>query len=512
LLPLQVDDTAPAGGLNPQSEVVQQVGSVVEMHFVPHVFWPPGQLQVPGSGVEQVWPVMVQSPLPQHFPAGQVQAPPTHCLPLVQSLLVQQFPDGMQIPLQSFCVLVHWQVAPLQICPVVLVLQSWQRLPPVPQAAFEPPPRQLLLEQQPLVQELELQTQLPLTHCWPLAQGPLLLPHLQPVALQLSAVKVLHAWQPAPLEPQLFGKLVVTQLFDWQQPAQALPLHWHTPPTHCWPGEQGSPDPQAQAPAAEQLSALMPQMLQEVPVWPQAPVVLPGWQLPLWQQPPLQAVSPAEPQNDVHWWFEVLHVLLIGQSAATLQPQVPPRQRWPIAWSAQSVQPLPLVPQAWSSLPVPQLEPAQQPPLHGCETLQLLVQACAATLQARLLLQSLGVPQPQAPPPLALSHTWPALLPRQVAHTSPREPQAVVEVPVRHTPPDDWLQQPWLHGCDPLQALVHLWLDRSQALWAGQSLVWLQPQAPVTQAWPLVFDEQSRQALPAAPQVRAAVPTLQVPP
>jgi hypothetical protein len=458
--------------------------------------------------VVQVWPVTVQSPLPQQCPDGQTQLPPEHCLPLVQSLLEQQLPDGMHEVPQIFWPEGHWQAPPEQICPPME--QVWQPLPPVPQAPVVLPGRQLLLEQQPFMQEVELHTQAPLTHCWPLAQGPGLLPHLQPLEVQLSATKLLQLTQPTPIEPQV-GKPGVTQLLDWQQPLHAFELHWHTPLTHCWPGEQGEPPPQAQAPEAEQLSALMPQIVHELPVWPQAPVVLPGWHWPLWQQPPLHALRPAAPQKLVHTCVEVLQLLSIGQSPATLQPQVPPRQRWPFAESKQLVQPEPLVPQALSLEPRPQVEPAQQPPLHGCETLQLVVQACAAALQARLELQSPAAPQPQAPPPEAVSHTWPIALPRQVAQTSPIEPQAVVDVPVKHTPPEAWLQQPWLHGWLALQALVQVCVPRSQALCTGQSLVWVQPQAPVTQAWPLLLLLQSRQALPALPQLAGTVPALQVP-
>lgn len=252
---------------------------------------------MPGKVPTQVWPVMVQSPLPQHLPDGQVQVPPTQLLPLVQSLLVQQFADGMQLLPQIFWPLGHWQAPPLQTCPPMV--QAWQLLPLVPQAEVVLPAMQVVPEQQPLPHELELHTHTPPTHCWPLEQAALL-PHLQPVAEQLSEVKVLQLTQPTPEEPQLEGQLEVTQLLLEQQPEQELELHWHTPLTHCWPAAHGEPEPQAQAPAAEQLSALMPQMLHEPPVWPHAPVVVPAWHWPLWQQPPLHAVRLAEPQKPVH--------------------------------------------------------------------------------------------------------------------------------------------------------------------------------------------------------------------
>ncbi len=119
----------------------------------------------------------------------------------------------------------------------------------------------------------------------------------------------------------------------------------------------------------------MPHTPQPPPVWPQAPSVLPGWQLPFWQQPPLHAVCAAAPHAVEQRCETVLQLLPVGQSPAALQPQLPLRHKWPLAESVQSMQALPLAPQALLLPPVAQLVPAQQPPLHGCEALQVVVQA-----------------------------------------------------------------------------------------------------------------------------------------
>jgi hypothetical protein len=151
--------------------------------------------------------------------------------------------------------------------------------------------------QQPL-HELVLQTQLPLTHCWPAAQGPLL-PHLQPPLVQLSALMELQATQFTPPVPQV-ANTDELQVVPLQQPLHEVALHWQLPPTHCWPEAQGTFSPQRQAPDAEQVSAVMPHTLQERPSTPQAPVELPALQEPPWQQPPSHAVWLAPPQEVEH--------------------------------------------------------------------------------------------------------------------------------------------------------------------------------------------------------------------
>jgi hypothetical protein len=271
--------------------------------------------------------------------------------------------------------------------------------------------------------------------------------------------------------------------------------------------------PQRQAPPALQVSAGRPQAVQLPPPTPQALGRLPAWQLPLWQQPPLQAVRLALPHDEVQVWLLVLHAWPVGQSEATLQPQVvPERHRWPLGWLVQSTQARPLPPQLPAALPPLQVPPAQQPPLHAWEPLQLEVQVLAASWHACSELQSAVPLHPQVPPVGLPTHTWPSLETLQGAQTPPSLPQAEAAKPVTHTPASASVQQPFLHGWLALQALVHWWVLTSQAVLSGQSEVVAQPQVPATQAWPAGALEQSRQVLPAAPQAATAVPEPHTPP
>jgi hypothetical protein len=321
-------------------------------------------------------------------PLGQVQAPvvpvTTHFEPGIeeQSLSLQQVPLAMQrltrpqryVPAAQPQVWLGRQELLLIVC-----WQFWQVVPR-PQAVGEVPARQLVPEQQPPLHEVELHWQAPFTHCWPETQG---LPRPQrqlPALLQLSALITLHAVQPTPLMPQLAnadGK----QLFDEQQPpGQELGVHWQLPLTHCCPEAQGPFAPQRQAPADEQVSALMPQTPQLRPSMPQAAGVLPGLQLPPWQQPPLQAVWLAPPQEPEQVCVTVLQLCPVGQSLKAVQPQVvPERQRWPLALVEQSMQARPLAPQLESAVPRLQLPPAQQPALQGWPLLHDPVQVLAET-------------------------------------------------------------------------------------------------------------------------------------
>jgi hypothetical protein len=171
--------------------------------------------------------------------------------------------------------------------------QETQAAPPVPQlgnaSALHTPP-----EQQPLAQDVELQTQVPAEHTWPAPHaGPA--PHLQAPAVQLSAVPgahgmhapppvphapsegVLHvspeqqplahvevhplqapllhvstpaqAWQPDPPLPQALALVPVSQAAPLQQPVgHDVPSQTQVPPRHRWPALQAAPVPQAHAP------------------------------------------------------------------------------------------------------------------------------------------------------------------------------------------------------------------------------------------------------------------------
>lgn len=82
-----------------------------------------------------------------------------------------------------------------------------QTPPPVPQAPFVFPARQLLPEQHPEGHELESHTQFPPEHRWPAPHGEPL-PHRQLPLAQVSARVVLHDEHPPPPVPQAFTLLI----------------------------------------------------------------------------------------------------------------------------------------------------------------------------------------------------------------------------------------------------------------------------------------------------------------
>ena len=91
------------------------------------------------------------------------------------------------------------------------------------------------------------------------------------------------------------------------------------------------------------------------------------------QQPPLQGVL-APPQSPSHWWSAVEHALSRGQSAATLQPHVPPTQAVLLGCAEQLTHPPPLVPHAPAAVPPTHVPFAQQPPWHAWPELHVVVQ------------------------------------------------------------------------------------------------------------------------------------------
>lgn len=79
-------------------------------------------------------------------------------------------------------------------------------------------------------------------------------------------------------------------------------------------------------------------------------------------------------------------------------------------------------------------------------------------------------------------------------------------------PPDEAEQQPPLHVCVELQAVVHVCVVVLHAVFAGQSAVPLQPHEPLPRhRWPLPLVVHTAQ-VPDKPQSPAAVPGWQVPP
>jgi hypothetical protein len=117
-----------------------------------------------------------------------------------------------------------------------------------------------------------------------------------------------------------------------------------------------------------------------LPLLPQATFKVPVWQVPpvdAEQQPPLHGVllSQAAPQLCV----VVLHAWLAGQSLALVQPQAlaPPKSRQALPAGLPTQLPHDACPSAHAAeaVPVAQLVPSQQPPLHGWLALHDIVQA-----------------------------------------------------------------------------------------------------------------------------------------
>jgi hypothetical protein len=180
-----------------------------------------------------------------------------------------------------------------------------------------------------------------------------------------------------------------------------------------------------------------------------------------------------------HWCLTGSHDWKDGQSAAELQPQlVPNRQACPNGDCLQSRQAAP-VPQPLLLVPFAQSPLPQQPPWHGCAAgSHWLVHRCCAPSQAKPVGQSLCVLQPQKPPVVLAMHTEPIALPLHETQALPVEPHAVGSVPPAHALP---AQQPPLHGCVALHAVVQVCVVVSQALPAGQSPALPHPHTPAMQ-------------------------------
>jgi len=249
---------------------------------------------------------------------------------------------------------------------------------------------------------------------------------------------------------------------------------------------------------------------QAPPVAPQAPLAVPATHCAASgsQQPPLHAVSPAAPHAAPQVCVFVLHACPLGQSVATLQPQVPfASHAEPAELLAQFVQAPPLVPHAFAAVPPTHVTPLQQPPLHGVSFAapHAVEHVCVCVLHELPEGQSVAAPQPQVSVPD--SQTWPAALVLQLAHRAPF-PQAPVAVPTAHWPATG-SQQPPLQAVllAPPHVLPQVWVVVLHDEPLGQSAAALQPHASVLamQALPFALPVQSTHA-PEPPQAVWLVP------
>jgi hypothetical protein len=112
------------------------------------------------------------------------------------------------------------------------------------------------------------------------------------------------------------------------------------------------------------------------PLVPHAPLSAPPTQMPFSQQPPLH--SALAPHCWLHLCVVVLQASSAPQSAAELQPHAPARHRCPAMLVVQSTQLVPDEPHWLALVPATHAlgdaAAAQQPPLHGSASEQLLVE------------------------------------------------------------------------------------------------------------------------------------------
>jgi hypothetical protein len=296
---------------------------------------------------------------------------------------------------------------------------------------------------------VELQPQVPVanTQMWPLR----------------LAVQSTHA---PPEMPQLDGILPPLQVVPAQQP----PLHGcdeeQVPVQACFEMSQAVSDAQSVAALQPQAVPLMQrwpaafevQLVQAMPSPPQVAAAVPALQLPevmpvgMLQQPLAHGVEASQPEP--HRCVVVLQAVP-GQSAEVMQPQpTPVTHWWPLAFVEQSVQLRPFVPHAVGEVPGEHMPPVQQPPLHACDAVQVVVHWCIVVLQAEPIAQSVVPLQPQLPPPVTAEQRVPFGLVVQSLQEPPEAPQVVCAVPATQVPAE---QQPPLHSCVAVQVFVQRW-------------------------------------------------------
>jgi hypothetical protein len=189
----------------------------------------------------------------------------------------------------------------------------------------------------------------------------------------------------------------------------------------------------------------------------------------------------------------VEHARSVGQSVATVQPQMPPvTHASPFWFPVQSVQ---FTPQPFGLVSATQAAPTQQSPAPQVPS--------PATPHAAVQTPALHV----------------GVSPEHAVQAVPLLPHVGLDVPAMQMLPGAvrrGAQQPPLHAeyAAVPQSGPHVDVDLSHAWFAGQSPGPLQPQRPPTHPVPLVFPTQLVQPGPhASPEVSAthALPTQQLP-
>lgn len=188
-----------------------------------------------------------------------------------------------------------------------------QTPPPVPQVARD---WGLHVEplQQPFGHEAASQVQAPPWHAWPVVHEGLP-PHVHRPLVQASDCDGSQVMQPLPPIPQAFNEGAVHTL-PLQHPfGHEVALHWHVPPTHCWPAPHAGFPPQVQLPF-EHVSEVCGSQAAQVP--PGGPHVFTdsGVQTPFAQQPLGHDVAS-------HWQAPLTHRVPVAQEGFEPQTQAP---------------------------------------------------------------------------------------------------------------------------------------------------------------------------------------------
>jgi hypothetical protein len=439
--------------------------------------------------------VPLEPPLQQpdgHAVASQTQLPDTQCLPAAH----RAFAPHLHVPpaqvsartgshaLHALPVVPHWATVgvpthelPLQQPAQFPELQPWhawpehmppsheaQSAPPVPHCAEVLPVwHRPVPSQQPDAQLVASHLHTPATQCWPVAHGPLIMPHAHAPLVQRSE-RLSHAPHIAPEAPQLdvVSLATATQVVPLQHPpGHDDALHTHAPDTQVWPAAHAASVPHLHTPLVQVLvdPEHGPHARPPVPHEP-AFCEAKGTHAPALQQPLGQLVAS-------HTHAPPTQRVPLAQGAVAPHLQAPPVQRSDVA--PQSMHAVPAAAHWLDVVGETQTPLAQQPP--G---------------------QLAGV-QVQLPP----SQDWPA------AHG--------MFVPHMHAP--------WLHallggGAHVVHAPPLLPQCTAELVWhrplkqQPMQLTELQPlQAPAVQLWPT---GQLWHMVPAVPQVPASVPGRQI--
>jgi len=357
-------------------------------------------------------------------------------------------------------------------------------------------------------------------------------PHLQLPAVQLSARVGLQVLQVVAGGPQALVVVPGAQVFPLQQPVVQL-VESHTQvlvPEQRWPAAQVAAVPQRQLPVAEQLSAVIPHVVQALPLSPQEARVAGLTQLPALQQPLGQLVGSQMQFPPLQW-------LPAGHIAFEPHRQTPLELHESARTGSQALQAAPLIPHCEAVSALTQVEPLQQPlaqeaALQPAQTWAVQVWAPHEAQAAPFFPHSVF-----SVPPL---QTLPRQHPLAQLVASQTQTPAAQRCPVAQAGPVPQAQAPLVHRS------VFARSHATQLAPAGPQLVvpWLaeptqvaplqqppgqeaavQTHAPPEQVWPapqaaevphlhtpalqvLVLPEQGPHAAPAVPQVDAPCPVV----